>query len=264
MDNILIVGADQGIGYYMVQSLLESGNRVAVLDINTKHISELADSFPDRLLVFEADAGDAESVSEGVQKAFDAFGSIDIAIHNACLCTFESEPETEIETYRKVMDVNYYGALRLAKAVLPIMREAKHGRLIFTSSGVGVTGFKNISPYASSKGAIESLAKCLAIENEHYGISVHIFHPPLTDTGSASGLPIPKEFKANAQKVGQGFAKHINSKRFIIYPNVSQAFSMFLSYRHPLRFGKLLTKATEGVESKDAQSHNRTNINTEG
>ena len=72
-------------------------------------------------------------------------------------------------------------------------------------------------------------------------------------TGSASGLPIFKEFKTSAQKVGQGFAKHINLKRFIIYPNASQAFSMFLSYRHPLCFGKLLAKATEGVESKDAQ-----------
>lgn len=250
MSDIVIVGADSGIGYYMVQSLLERGNRVAVLDIRTEHISTLAENFPDRLLVFKADARDLQSVSEGVREAYGRFGSVDVAIHNACLCTFESEPDTDIETYRKVMDVNFYGALRLAKAVLPFMREAKRGRLIFTSSGVGVTGFKNISPYASSKGAIEALAKCLAIENERYGITVHLFHPPLTDTGSASGLPIPKEFKASAQKVGEGFAKHIHSKRFVICPNVSQAFSMFLCYRHPLRFGRLLTKATEGAENK--------------
>ena len=57
------------------------------------------------------------------------------------------------------MDVNYFGALRLSKLILPFMREKKEGRIIFTSSGVGVTGFGNISPYASSKGAIESLAK---------------------------------------------------------------------------------------------------------
>lgn len=250
MSDIVIVGADSGIGYYMAQSLLERGNRVAVLDIRTEHISALAENFPDRLLVFKADARDLQSVFEGVREAYDRFGSVDVAIHNACLCTFESEPDTDIETYRKVMDVNFYGALRLAKAVLPFMREAKRGRLIFTSSGVGVTGFKNISPYASSKGAIEALAKCLAIENERYGITVHLFHPPLTDTGSASGLPIPKEFKASAQKVGEGFAKHIHSKRFVICPNASQAFSMFLCYRHPLRFGRLLTKATEGAKNK--------------
>ena len=108
-----------------------------------------------------------------------------------------SEPDSDYDVYRDVMDVNFFGALRLAKTVLPYMREQKEGRIIFTSSGVGVTGFENISPYASTNGAMESLAKCLEIENEEYGISFHLFHPPLTDTDSASGLPIPKEFKAD-------------------------------------------------------------------
>jgi len=151
MADILIIGADQGIGYYLTESLLESGNRVAVLDIRTDHIEQLKAKYGNNLLVINADATDSCLVQEGVQKAFDCFGSIDIAIHNACLCTFDSEPDTELDVYRQVMDVNFYGALRLAKAVLPHMRAAGKGRLIFTSSAVGVTGFKNISPYASSK-----------------------------------------------------------------------------------------------------------------
>ena len=253
MSNIVIVGADQGIGYYLVQSLLEAGNRVAVMDIRTEHIEQLHGKYPDTLMILYADATDEASIVEGVRKAHESFGSIDIAIHNACLCTFESEPDSGIEIYHKVMDVNYYGALRLAKAVLPYMREAKGGRLIFTSSGVGVTGFENISPYASSKGAIEALAKCLEIENCKYGISVHVFHPPLTNTESASGLPIPKEFKADPQKVGRGLAKHINSKKFVICPSASQALSMFMCYRHPLRFGKLLAKATEKAKESMKQ-----------
>ncbi|NLL50358.1 MAG: SDR family NAD(P)-dependent oxidoreductase, partial [Eubacteriaceae bacterium] len=105
--------------------------------------------------------------------AIERFGVLDIAIHNACMCTFKSEPETDYEVYRQVMDVNYYGALRLAKLVLPEMRKAGAGKIIFTSSGVGVTGFGNISPYASSKGAIEALAKCLHIESLWNHISYH-------------------------------------------------------------------------------------------
>ena len=245
MDNILIVGADQGIGYELARSLLKAGNRVAVLDIRTEQIEQLKPAYPDSLLCLRADAADTESIAAGVDAVYQAFGSVEIAIHNACLCTFESEPDTALEVYQRVMDVNYFGALRLAKAVLPRMRDAGRGRLIFTSSGVGVTGFANISPYASSKGAIEALAKCLEIENSKYGISVHILHPPLTNTASAAPLPIPKEFKADPQKVGQGLAKHIRSKKFVICPNASQALSMFLSYRHPLRFGKLMTKMTE-------------------
>ena len=248
MANIIIIGANQGIGYYLSESLLEKGNGVAVLDISTDHIAELQPKYGNNLLVINADASDDCSVQEGVRKAFNCLGSIDIAIHNACLCTFDSEPNTDMEVYRQVMDVNYYGALRLAKAVLPHMREARKGRLIFTSSAVGVTGFKNISPYASSKGAIESLAKCLEIENSQYGISVHLFHPPLTNTESASGLLIPKEFKADPSTVGKGFAKHIWSKKFIICPSFSTALSLRFSYRHPLPFGRMLTKMTERAE----------------
>ena len=129
--------------------------------------------------------------------------------------------------------------------MLPHMREARKGRLIFTSSVVGVTGFKNISPYALSKSAIESLAKCLEIENRQYGISVHLFHPPLTNTTSASGLMIPKEFKANPREVGKAFAKNIWSKKFIIYPSFSTALSLRFSYRHPLFFGRMLTKMAD-------------------
>lgn len=132
----------------------------------------------------------------------DRFKRIDIAVHNACRCTFKSEPDSDYDVYRDVMDINFFGALRLAKTVLPYMRKQNEGRVIFTSSGVGVTGFANISPYAATKGAVESLAKCLEIENEEYGISFHLFHPPLTDTASPSGLPIPKEFKADTKKVG--------------------------------------------------------------
>lgn len=253
MSNIVIVGADQGIGYHLAQSLLEAGNNVAVMDIQTEHIQQLKAKYTDTLMVIKADATDEESIIAGVQSSHASFGSIDIAIHNACLCTFESEANSEIEIYQNVMDVNYYGALRLAKAVLPFMRESQSGRVIFTCSGVGVTGFENISPYASSKGAIEALAKCLEIENCKYGISFHVFHPPLTNTESASGLPIPKEFKADPQKVGKGLAKHIYTKKFVICPNASQALSMFLCYRYPLTFGKMLTKAAQRAKAALSQ-----------
>ena len=163
--------------------------------------------YPQTVLPIVADAQDLASIQNGINKVMEQFKSIDIAVHNACLCTFESEESTDYNIYQKVMDINFFGALRLAKTVLPYMRKAQKGRIIFTSSGVGVTGFMNISPYAASKGAIESLAKCLEIENLDYGITFHLFHPPLTNTASAKGLPIPKEFKANAQKVGKMMTK---------------------------------------------------------
>ena len=112
------------------------------------------------------------------------------------------------------------------------MQAQKGGKIIFTSSGVGVTGFIGISPYASTKGALESLAKCLNIEYASDGISFHIIHPPLTRTKSASPLPVPKEFMADPQKVGFGIAKHIFSKRFYymsqLQSKVSNSYLLFM------------------------------------
>ena len=245
MSNILIVGANQGIGYHMVNRLLENGNKVTVLDIQKEQICELKNQYQNSLLIVKADATDEFSLSKGITAAINQFGDIDIAIHNACLCTFDREQDTNYEVYKKVMDVNYFGALRLSKLILPLMRKKKKGRIIFTSSGVGVTGFGNISPYASTKGAIESLAKCLEIENQDYGITFHIMHPPLTNTASSSGLPVPKEFMANAEKVGKGLADNIYSKKFMICHSFIQTLQMKLCYRHPLYMGKMMWKMTQ-------------------
>ena len=183
-----------------------------------------------------------DEIVSAVKEIVAVFSSIDIAIHNACLCTFANENDTELNMYERVFNVNYYGGLRLAKRVLPYMQEQKRGKIIFTSSGVGVTGFIGISPYASTKGALESLAKCLNIEYASDGISFHIIHPPLTRTKSASPLPVPNEFMADPQKVGYGIAKHIFSKRFIICHSFGQKLQTLLCYLCPIKMGKLMSK----------------------
>lgn len=245
---IIIVGANRGIGYYFVKYLLELGNFISVLDIETDNLNKLREEYSDNLIAITADAAKDEDIKNGVSETIKQFGKIDVAVHNACLCTFKSEPDSNYELYNEVMNINFFGALRLSKAVLPQMRKQGFGRIIFTCSGVGVTGFGNISPYASSKGAIESLAKCLEIENQKYGISFHLFHPPLTDTASSSGLPVPKEFMASPQKVGEGLAKRIDSKKFVICHSFSQAMQMKLCYRHPLYMGKMMWKMTTRAE----------------
>lgn len=243
MKNVVITGAAQGIGYYLVKQLLADGYHVTVLDLNTENLNELGNEY-EMLLPLVCDVRDQESVALCIEESVKRFGSVDYAIHNACRCTFDSMENTSEDIYRDVMDVNYFGALHLAKAVIPYMKTQKQGKIIFTSSGVGIMGFVNISPYASSKGAIEALAKCLNIEYQKYGISFQIFHPPLTKTKSAEPLPVPKEFMADPQKVGIGLARHINSKRFIICHSFGQKVQAMSCYQFPIKMGKLMSKMT--------------------
>ena len=247
--NVVITGANQGIGYYLAEQLLKDGNRVAVLDLETENLQKLKAQYGERLLAFKVDVRNQEELNAAVDRAAAGFSSIDAAIHNACKCTFEAEANTDLDTYRDVLDVNYLGALRLTKSVLPYMRKQNQGRIIFTSSAVGVMGFTRISPYASSKGAIESLAKCLNIEYAKNNISFHIFHPPLTRTKSAQPLPVPEEFMALPQTVGRGLARHIGSGHFIICHSWRQRVQTLWCYLCPLKMGKLMSRMTDRYEN---------------
>lgn len=249
MANIVITGANRGIGYFFVEQLLKDGNKVAVFDLDTNNLKKLKTEHENSLLYFEVDVRNQDDLHNAVKRVISEFFVIDIAVHNACKCTFEAESSTDFDTYRDVLDVNYFGALRLAKSVLPYMVEHKKGKIIFTSSGVGVMGFTCISPYASSKGAIEALAKCLKIEYAKSNISFHLFHPPLTRTKSAQPLPVPQEFMASPEKVGQGLAKHINSNSFIICHSFGQKVQTLGCYLFPLKMGKLMSKLTDNYNN---------------
>ena len=87
---------------------------------------------------------DAGGVVETVNRIVASFQTIDIAIHNACRCTFDSMADTADEVYQEVFDVNYFGALRLSRAVLPYMRAQHCGRVVFTSSGVGAVSYTHL------------------------------------------------------------------------------------------------------------------------
>lgn len=244
MTNIVLTGANQGIGYYLTEQALKDGHQVAVLDIETDQLEKLATVYPGQLLYYKTDVRDGTAIRTAIADIMTKFKTLDIAIHNACLCTFGQEAATGLEIYEKVYDVNYYGALRLIKSVVPVMQKQKHGKVILTSSGVGVTGFIGISPYASTKGALEALAKCLNLEYSADGISFHLFHPPLTRTKSAEPLPVPKEFMADPQKVGAGLAKQLGSKRFIICHSFMQKLQTMVCYLCPIKMGRLMSKMT--------------------
>lgn len=244
MKNIVVTGAAQGIGYYFVTQLLEDGHNVTVLDLDISNLKELNNTYQKTLFSKECDVRDADAVAKCVKESSDKFGGIHCAVHNACKCTFDCMEDTSEDNFRDVFDVNYFGALHLTQAVIPYMKKSQKGKIIFTSSGVGVMGFVNISPYASSKGAIEALAKCLNIEYQKDHISFHIFHPPLTRTKSAERLPVPSEFMADPKKVGVGLAKHIEKKSFVICPNLGQLFQTMGCYLFPIKLGKLMSKMT--------------------
>ncbi len=250
MKNVIITGANEGIGYYMLRQFLEDGKNVAVLDINIEQLEPLHAQYPGQLFTAKGDARDAQFVRDTVLETRNKFGAIDYAIHNACYCPFADFEMLHDEEYDKTFAVNYYGAINLSRAVLPVMRKQKSGKVFFTSSAIGITGFCGISSYASSKGALETLAKCMILEYRDSGISFHILHPPLTKTRSAEPLPVPGEMKADAELVGRGLAKHIDKNKFIICHSSTLLFQTKLMYLFPIKMGKFLDRGLKKLMIK--------------
>lgn len=245
METMLITGGNSGIGYYMTEAWLQKGNRAIVIDILSDNLKVLMDKYEAQLDILECDITDFPHLKKLIEEVSGNVGTIDIAVHNACRCIFKSVMDCTIDEYRQVMDVNLIGAINLTKVLLPIMKLQAHGKLCYTSSGVGVTGYTHISGYSASKGAIESFAKSMKIEHSKENITFHIIHPPLTDTNSSSPLPIPKEVKANPKTVGYGIVKNLHKNKFVITPSLLDCLSVKLSYLFPLSMGKLLNFMTE-------------------
>jgi len=237
MLRVLLSGGNRGIGYYMVLQFLQKGYKVAVLDLKLDHISGLKEKYGENLLLLECDISNPIAVAECVSKTASVFGGIDYAVQNACKYMFASLEDTTDEDFRSVYNVNFFGAVNLARAVLPIMLEQASGRIVYTCSSASITGYLYNDAYAPSKGAVESLAKCLNIEYMKRGVTFHVMHPPLTGTESIETLSVRDGFKVDPAKVGVGLANNIHKRNFIICHSLLQYIWIKILCLFPIKFG---------------------------
>lgn len=242
---VVITGADNGIGLGMVRSLLSSGKYlVAALDLSDAGLSRLYAKYTGCLRIHLCDVTDEDAVREAVENTAAEWGRIDILVNNACLAVFGRFEDKSLSDTRREFEVNYFGSLNLVRAVLPHMKKAGRGVIHNVSSGVGLTGFPGIYGYASTKGAIESLTRTLAIELAPLGIRVNLMHPPLTRTNSSAPLGIPEQAMDNPDRVGRRLAGRIGSERQVITPDFVTGAGLFFSRHFPGTMGRILARLT--------------------
>lgn len=252
MRNVVIVtGANNGIGFYMTKTLLEDGCCVVALDISNENLVPLQSIYSERLLVCICDVTDSLCVKNTISSTVEKWGQVDILVNNACLAIFKPFEQKTIDETRREFEVNYFGYVNTITAVLPYMKAKGKGIIHNISSGVGITGFPGIYGYASTKGAIESLTKSLALEFEKYGICVNLMHPPLTNTKSASPLGIPMQAMDDPTLVGRNLAKKILSTRAVVVSDFRTSVYLFFAYRYPLVLGRLFAKLPERSKRRE-------------
>jgi NAD(P)-dependent dehydrogenase (short-subunit alcohol dehydrogenase family) len=242
---ILITGANNGIGLALTRSLLEMGDHVAALDLEIDNLDQTNPS----LLPFRCDVTQPQQIRQVVAEVISKWGGVDVLINNACLALFIPFEERSLEDIRREFEVNYFGYLNMICAMLPLMKQQGHGVVHNFSSGVGYTGIPNMTGYTSTKGAIESLTRTLALEYASQGIVFNVMHPPLTRTKSSSGLGVPPEMMADPAVVGRKLAKQVGRTAPVLAPDFSNRLQLWVSYHFRVPMGKLLAMMTERAKN---------------
>jgi NAD(P)-dependent dehydrogenase (short-subunit alcohol dehydrogenase family) len=193
MEVCLITGTSTGIGRATALHLARRGYKVyATMRNVTKGDDLRAAATADNLdLVVETlDVADNQSMLDCVGRIVAAEGRIDVLINNAGLSSsspIETYPEDE---HRALFEANYWGPVKLTQAVLPGMRERRHGAIINISSVLGRIAWANQGAYCASKFAIEAFSEALAQEVIPFGVRVAIIEPGVTASAIFDNTPV--------------------------------------------------------------------------
>ena len=185
MAKILITGTSKGIGYDATLLLARAGHEV-VATMRNPGASDLATVVTKAKLpvtVLPLDVDDDASVAEVFGKVGD---SIDVLVNNAGIYSINAVEDESLDQYRRVMETNYFGAVRCTKRVLPAMRKRGSGCIINVTSIAGRIAFFSSSAYAASKFALEAFSESLAQEVKGHGIKVALVEPGIIDTAMAT------------------------------------------------------------------------------
>ncbi|MFN8474369.1 MAG: SDR family NAD(P)-dependent oxidoreductase [Anaerolineae bacterium] len=181
----LITGAGNGIGRGIALRFAREGSSVGVLDRDVdgcrRVVKEISDA-GGRALALEADITDAGQVRRAIHQLVEAFGAPTILAHVAAVMPTGTIVETSEDEWDVAFNVVVKGAYYLAREIVPLMRVAGGGSIIFMSSITGVTGLPGLAAYSAAKGALISLARAMAIDHAREGIRVNAISPGTIDS----------------------------------------------------------------------------------
>ena len=180
----IVTGAGSGFGKGIAMRFAKEGSRVGVIDINAEAAREVASQIGNSAFAMEADVSIDGDVSRMVQEALDRWGQLDILVNNAGT-THRNQPMTEVteEEYERIFAVNVKSVYLSAKHIVPVMKKQGFGVILNVASTAGVRPRPGLVWYNTSKGAMMTATKAMAIELAGEKIRVNAINPVAGETG---------------------------------------------------------------------------------
>lgn len=167
---VLITGASSGIGRACAEHLGQQGYRVY-------GTSRQADREAGNFELIQMDVNNADSVRRGVENILSREGQLDVVVNNAGFGIAGAVEDTSLAEARSQFETNFFGVMRVCRAVLPVMRQQRQGYIVNISSIGGIISIPFQALYCASKFALEGFTEALRAEMRSYGIRVVLIEP---------------------------------------------------------------------------------------
>jgi len=220
-NRIWIVGGSSGIGLELVKNWLQEGMYVitsARKASSTKELLALKQIYEKQLQIIDMDVTSMESVKKAVPQAWKRFEGIDIWFYNAAVYEVMSTEEWDIEHFEAMMQINYMGAVRVMKELLPYFEKERGGRWIWNASLSSYFGLPLGGGYSAPKAALLNLAESLQPELSAKGIQLQVINHGFVKTRltQKNNFDMPELMtpEAAAENIIKGIH---NSNRFEIH-----------------------------------------------
>jgi NAD(P)-dependent dehydrogenase (short-subunit alcohol dehydrogenase family) len=184
--SVLITGATDGLGKALAVLLAERGYRVYAAGRSPQKLAELdavarQKNFPLESIALDVCSDD--SVQQAVNHVLAKAAAIDVLVNNAGVNYTAAVEDLSMDDWRAQFETNFFGVLRVTRAILPHMRERRSGRILMMSSLSGLVTPPTQGAYSSSKHALEGLSNALRMELYPFGIDVVLIEPGYIITG---------------------------------------------------------------------------------
>lgn len=194
----IVTGAARGIGKAIARKLSQEGAAVVICDL-IEEISATAEELRSEggnILPLQVDVTDMEAVESMVQTVIDKLGRIDILVNNAGIVRDALLVRMKESDWDAVIAVNLKGAFNCTKTVAKPMMKQRYGKIVSTSSVMGLTGNAGQANYSASKAGIIGLTKSVAKELGRRGINANAIAPGFIMTKMTESLPEDQKEKA--------------------------------------------------------------------